>query len=118
MEGHYENLEYEPELRKFRSTVGRIVMALVFASMIGGISIAPAFGRDEHRREGYHERGRYEHDRRAYYPPPPLLPGACLCASTGCLCPGPVSVAGHQPRLPHPYSIGDFGENFGFLILD
>ncbi len=29
--------------RKFRSTVGKIVMALVFASMIGGISIAPAF---------------------------------------------------------------------------
>ena len=47
--------------RKFSSTVGKIVMALVFASMIGGISIAPAFGRDNDRREGHHERGRYEH---------------------------------------------------------
>jgi uncharacterized membrane protein len=30
--------------RKFSSTVVKILMALVFASMIGGISIAPAFG--------------------------------------------------------------------------
>ena len=29
---------------KFSSTVVKILMALVFASMIGGISIAPAFG--------------------------------------------------------------------------
>ena len=31
--------------RKFSSTVGKIVMAVVFASMIGGIFIAPAFAR-------------------------------------------------------------------------
>jgi hypothetical protein len=49
--------------RKFSSTLGKIVMALVFASMIGGISIAPAFGRDDYRREGYYENGRYEHRR-------------------------------------------------------
>ena len=35
--------------RKFSATVGKIVMALVFVSMIGGISIAPAFGRDNGR---------------------------------------------------------------------
>ena len=36
--------------RKFSSTVGTIVMALVVASMIGGISIAPAFGKDHDKR--------------------------------------------------------------------
>jgi hypothetical protein len=53
----------------FRSTVGKIVMALVCASMIGGIFIGPAFGRDNDRREGYNERGRYKHSRRVYQPP-------------------------------------------------
>jgi hypothetical protein len=39
-------------------------MALIVASMIGGISIAPAFG-DNDRREGYRGQGHYErgHDR-------------------------------------------------------
>ncbi|MBF0526989.1 MAG: hypothetical protein HQK56_18045 [Deltaproteobacteria bacterium] len=75
--------------RKFSSTVGKIVMALVFASMIGGISIAPAFGEENYRRDGYHERyrhDRYRHvnDRRVYttsrgyytervYAPPPVI---------------------------------------------
>jgi hypothetical protein len=53
--------------RIFRSTVGKVVMALVCASMIGGIFIAPAFGRDDDRREGY-QRGRSEHARRVYQP--------------------------------------------------
>ena len=48
--------------RKFSSKVGKIVMALVFASMICGISVAPAFGRDYYdRRGGYHQQ-----DRRVY----------------------------------------------------
>jgi hypothetical protein len=34
--------------RKFNSTVVKILMALVLASMIGGISIAPAFARYRH----------------------------------------------------------------------
>ena len=34
------------QARKFRSTVGKVVMALVFALMIGSIAIAPAFARD------------------------------------------------------------------------
>ena len=58
---------------KFSSILGKIVMALVFASMIGGISIAPAFGGDDYRREGYYEHDRYEHRRykhgRRYYQP-------------------------------------------------
>jgi hypothetical protein len=52
--------------RKFRSTVGKIVMALVLASMIGALSIAPAFGRDDGRRGGYHGHGRYGHGRYEY----------------------------------------------------
>jgi hypothetical protein len=57
--------------RTFISTVGKIVMALVFASMIGGISIAPAFGKDKDndRHEGYHDQGRTKHGHRAYYQP-------------------------------------------------
>jgi hypothetical protein len=47
--------------------VGKIMMALVFASMIGSIYIAPAFGDD--RRGRHEERGRYEHGRRGYYQP-------------------------------------------------
>ena len=54
--------------RKFSSTVGAIVMALVVASMIGGISIAPAFGKDHDRRQGYYERG-HDRGRRMYQPP-------------------------------------------------
>ena len=68
--------------RKFGSTVGKILIALVLASMIGGISIEPAFGRDNDRRghdRGLH-RGWYGHDR-GYYPyysqpvyaPPPVV---------------------------------------------
>ena len=72
--------------RKFSATAGKIVMALVFASMIGGIAIAPAFGKDKdkNKRGGYHEQGRNEHDRyehgrreyqsshRYYYYPAPV----------------------------------------------
>ena len=59
--------------RKFSSTVGKMLMALVFASMIGGVFIAPAFGDDDDRRGGYYEHGRYEHnryehERRGYQP--------------------------------------------------
>jgi len=64
--------------RKFRSTVGRIVMALVVASMIGGISIAPAFAKDDNRGRGHEERGRRGHDRghepRGYYQEPVYAP--------------------------------------------
>ena len=46
---------------KFRSTVGKIVMALAFALMIGGILIAPAFGVESYGRGEYGEHGRYQH---------------------------------------------------------
>jgi hypothetical protein len=56
------------QARIFRSTVGKIVMALVCASMIGGIFIAPAYCDDHGRREEY-QRGKYRHSRRVYQPP-------------------------------------------------
>ena len=54
--------------RKFSSTIGMIVMALVFASMIGGIFAGPAFGRDYYDRRGrYYQDGRYVNGRHVYY---------------------------------------------------
>jgi hypothetical protein len=67
--------------RKFGSTVGKILIALVLASMIGGISIEPAFGKDNGRRKGNYGHA-YGHGRRGYYPyyyaqpvyaPPPVV---------------------------------------------
>jgi hypothetical protein len=68
--------------RKLSLTVGKIMMALVFVSMIGGTFITPAFGRDNGR-QGYNDRYRYEHGRRVYdqpryyprpvYAPPPVV---------------------------------------------
>ena len=46
---------------KFSSIVGRIMMALVFASMIGGILVTPAFADDHGRGRGHQERGRGPH---------------------------------------------------------
>jgi hypothetical protein len=70
--------------RKFSSTVVKILIALIFVSMIGAISIAPAFGRHrghhQHGRYyhhgGYYQHGRYEHGRyylRPVYAPPPVV---------------------------------------------
>ena len=74
----------------FRSIVGRIMMGLVLAAMIGSIDVAPALGKDDHKLKGKHDSGRYDHrgrgydrDRRyygqyghrerVYYPPPPVV---------------------------------------------
>ena len=48
-----------------RSRLGKIMMGLVLALMIGSIDVMPAFG-DNHR--GRHDRGRYEHRRHGYRP--------------------------------------------------
>jgi hypothetical protein len=45
------------------SLVGKIVMALAFAAVIGSLSIAPALGQDHERRQGQQEQGRYERER-------------------------------------------------------
>jgi hypothetical protein len=56
--------------RTFRSTVGKIVMALACASMIGGIFITPAYSDDHGRREGYRKHRKHKQIRRVYQPPP------------------------------------------------
>jgi hypothetical protein len=77
---------------KSRSIVGKVMMGLVLAAMVGSIDVAPAFGQGDHKRMGRHESGRYEQrgrgydrdrhvrGRRAYVPPrviyaPPPPPG-------------------------------------------
>ena len=79
----------------FRSIVGKIMMGLVLATMIGSIDVAPALGKDDHKRMGKHDNGRYEHrgrgydryryvqGRRVYVPPrviyaPPQPPGISI----------------------------------------
>jgi len=71
----------------FRSIVGKMMMGLVLAAMIGSIGVAPALGKDDHKRKGKHDNRRYErvYDRdhryygpygyreRVYYPPPPVV---------------------------------------------
>jgi hypothetical protein len=66
-------------VRKLRSTVGKIVMALVFVLMIGSMAIAPAFARDNGRGHGggYHGRGGGYYGRGGgygYYPAPVYVP--------------------------------------------
>jgi hypothetical protein len=75
----------------FRSIVGKIMMGLVLAAMIGSIDVVPALGKDDHKDKGRHDNGRYEHrgsgydrdrhvrERRDYrpygygYAPPPVI---------------------------------------------
>jgi len=49
-----------------RSIVGKIMMVLVLATMIGSMEAAPAFAKDDHKRMGKHDNGRYEHRGRGY----------------------------------------------------
>jgi hypothetical protein len=69
----------------FRSIVGKIMMGLVLAAMIGSIDVAPAFGKDNQKRMRGHDNGRYVYvqGRRVYQPyygyrervyvPPPVI---------------------------------------------
>jgi hypothetical protein len=73
----------------FRSIVGRIMMGLVLAAMIGSIDVVPALGKDNHKWKGKHDNGRYQHRgpgydngryygqyghrERVYYPPPRVV---------------------------------------------
>jgi hypothetical protein len=50
----------------FRSIAGKLMMGLVLAVMIGSIDVAPALGKDDHRRMGKHDNGRYEQRGRGY----------------------------------------------------
>jgi hypothetical protein len=50
----------------FRSIVGKIMMGLVLAAMIGSIDVAPALGKGGPKSMGKHDNGRYEHRGRGY----------------------------------------------------
>ena len=59
---------------KFRSVVGKIMMGLVLAAMIGSINVGPALGKDDHKQMekgdhkqmGKHDNGRSEYRGRGY----------------------------------------------------
>ena len=72
------------------SIVGKILMAIIFASVIGGISAGPALGKNDNRGRGPKQQGRHDNrrwnndrDRRVYrsyryapepiYAPPPVI---------------------------------------------
>lgn len=73
----------------FRSIVGKIMIGLVLAAMIGSIDVVPALSEDNHKRVEKHDNGRNEHkgrgdDRNRYvhgrrdyqpygYAPPPVI---------------------------------------------
>jgi hypothetical protein len=59
----------------YRSIVGKAMMGLVLAAMVGSINVASSFGDDDHGRGGRHDsgnrgrghdNGRYEHRGRGY----------------------------------------------------
>jgi hypothetical protein len=54
----------------FRSIVGKLMMVLVLAAMIGSIDVAPAIGADYRHDSGrYEKRGHaYGHNKRVYQP--------------------------------------------------
>ena len=77
-----------------RSTVGILVLVLVCTTVIGGITLRPAFSQEFGRHQWYHERGAYERERQVerqrhwrewqehrwhgyapygYYAPPPVV---------------------------------------------
>ena len=78
----------------YRSIVGKIMMGLVLAALVGSADVVPSFGKDNFSRGGRqnggrneqrgrgHDRVRYEHGRREYrtygypegvYVPPPVI---------------------------------------------
>ncbi len=78
-----------PSTWNFRSIVGKIMVGLVLAAMIGSIDVVPALGEDNHNRVEKKDNRRTEHsgrgndrdrhvrDRRDYQPygytPPPVI---------------------------------------------
>ena len=76
----------------FRTVVGKVMMGLALAAMIGSIDVLPAVAKDKYDRGNGHDNGRYDHrgrgydrnvhDRRVYrsygyrervYVPPPVI---------------------------------------------
>ena len=54
----------------FRFIAGKVMLGLVLAAMIGSISVAPALGKDNQKRMGKRDNGRYVYvqGRRVYQP--------------------------------------------------
>ncbi len=55
----------------FSSIVGKIIIGLVLAAMVGNIDVAPALGKNDHKKSGKHDNHRdkhkeYKHDRYVY----------------------------------------------------
>jgi hypothetical protein len=50
----------------FGNKIGKILLGLVFAAMIGSMNAGPSFAEDNHGREGKHDNGRYENRGRGY----------------------------------------------------
>jgi hypothetical protein len=75
------------QARTFRPTFGRTAMALAVASVIGGLSMAPAFGDNDDRR-GHRDNGRHNGDRHAD------RHGDRNWRERG---------PGYRPMYPHPY---------------
>ena len=91
------------------SIVGKILMALIFASLIGGISAGPAFARDGYRdrgpaQRGWHDdRGRqWDRGRRVYRPHGYYRPGPGYGPP---IYPVPVPSPGVSIFLPFPFDI-------------
>jgi hypothetical protein len=71
-----------PSTWNFRSIVGKVMMGLVLAALIGSIGVAPALGKNDHKWKGKHDNRRYVQGRdyrnhgyygyreRVYVPPP------------------------------------------------
>jgi hypothetical protein len=77
----------------FKSIAGKIMLGFALVMIIGSIHVLPALAKDDHKREGKHDNGRYEkrgrgydhgktvykpygyygHRERVYYPPPPVV---------------------------------------------
>ena len=76
----------------FKSIAGKMMLGLVLITLVGGITVAPAFARNDHKsykkydNDRRHNRGRhvqarpvyrsydyYGHGERVYYPPPPVV---------------------------------------------
>ena len=91
------------------SIVGKILMALIFASLIGGISAGPALARDGYRdhgpaQRGWHDdRGRqWDRGRRVYRPYGYYRPGPVYGPP---IYPVPVPSPGVSIFLPFPFDI-------------
>ena len=50
----------------FRTIVGKVMMGLALAAMIGSMDVLPADAKDKYDRGDRHDNGRYEHRGRGY----------------------------------------------------